>query len=1030
MGGVQSGAHNLGDALWVQERQRQKWRGSGRYEERSSSQERRKLLKRTRSLAVVSEDIFRNHSDSRRFRLGEPSDTPRRSQLIPRAKLIDRNSLKDRLSKSQQHLSDSYERLNETRSCHSRSICGLHPISTTISGNFEPSYSRSNDRPDSDRLNILEWPDPPRRRFTTVQDFDSVTGLVDIVEDNWPIEENRSLDCVYTQVKRKRKEHRSLDSILFEDEDELEYFDVLNLLPLSNVRLEFSDQDETRSRVLRSGRTNPISSGEDTDENAPRVLDLSPSGENVTDEEKSRIQDSVEETRGKQRRNPSSCRVQGNHHPKNRTPDQESLASIRGDQNSPEKSSKSRRLTLEEDEEEGPEAGSEVGAEESRTDVEVIREVLEKREVEEAEDFKSIWISDSEEVEEMSRRPQVLKIVDNDVTRRSGRASQLVEVQVLDDEVECKGPEVKATEKDDEASRTHPKERSCQDEQDSSLQSEGKLGRIIKETSSILGKACSAVKGTLGFEAKSEGSGEDDGVDVGPSTRTKRTSNRDQDGPEFDHVRYKIVKSDVFGRNIYGTSKGDVSFDGLIQYLRKYSFQDLLVDNNVVIIEPVRAETIERKSSAEGKIKSPASCKVAGALQKRTKPEEDEDSSRSRSLEGSKESSLRRHFFYHPIRVNRELIDEELPDPDTVRNVRRMFESTLQLKRPDDEFSRSCRTRRSVSMKDLRRIKDQLQEKEPLEVSRTKDLGGTREAEKSSLQGAKEEPESPRSESKTRILARSFEARSGHTSPSDSTTLKSSDKSKYHNWDAGSVSSGVSSDYPDTDPGSGARCTSSDEDLDCREDDELDTVSGHFVSQDVLKKIRECGTSVTYYGGKVVHICNGPLISPARGKPIKDVLGRREAQNGKDFVKLRLVKSNSCDSRLELTGRLVDRSRKTGNDATEISQVSGTNGDRRQDLRKWPILENEDKSWDQEGKREPPVVVGLAPKRDERKEQEVFRADFNLCRIDDLANGVGKFGNSALTRWQVNENATRCDFGKMEFEEFEVLEDSLNGNER
>ena len=35
-------------------------------------------------------------------------------------------------------------------------------------------------------------------------------------------------------------------------------------------------------------------------------------------------------------------------------------------------------------------------------------------------------------------------------------------------------------------------------------------------------------------------------------------------------------------------------------------------------------------------------------------------------------------FFYHPIRVNRELIDEELPDPDTVKNVRLMFEKYIE----------------------------------------------------------------------------------------------------------------------------------------------------------------------------------------------------------------------------------------------------------------------------------------------------------------------------------------------------------------
>lgn len=46
----------------------------------------------------------------------------------------------------------------------------------------------------------------------------------------------------------------------------------------------------------------------------------------------------------------------------------------------------------------------------------------------------------------------------------------------------------------------------------------------------------------------------------------------------------------------------------------------------------------------------------------------------------ARQSSLRKHFFYQPIRVNRELIDDELPNPDTVRNVRQMFETTLARK--------------------------------------------------------------------------------------------------------------------------------------------------------------------------------------------------------------------------------------------------------------------------------------------------------------------------------------------------------------
>lgn len=42
---------------------------------------------------------------------------------------------------------------------------------------------------------------------------------------------------------------------------------------------------------------------------------------------------------------------------------------------------------------------------------------------------------------------------------------------------------------------------------------------------------------------------------------------------EFDHVRYKVVKSDTFQKNILTQNKKEAEFDGLLQYLQDYSFQ-------------------------------------------------------------------------------------------------------------------------------------------------------------------------------------------------------------------------------------------------------------------------------------------------------------------------------------------------------------------------------------------------------------------------------------------------------------------------
>lgn len=116
-----------------------------------------------------------------------------------------------RLSKSQQHLSDSYDRFNEARSYHSRSTCGLHSISSGLISLPDPLPNARGNRIDPDRLNILDWPDPPRR-YRSIQNLDTVSGLVDIVEDNCPIEGNRSIDCIYTQVKYPSKtNHKAVD---------------------------------------------------------------------------------------------------------------------------------------------------------------------------------------------------------------------------------------------------------------------------------------------------------------------------------------------------------------------------------------------------------------------------------------------------------------------------------------------------------------------------------------------------------------------------------------------------------------------------------------------------------------------------------------------------------------------------------------------------------------------------------------------------------------------------------------------------
>lgn len=89
-----------------------------------------------------------------------------------------------------------------------------------------------------------------------------------------------------------------------------------------------------------------------------------------------------------------------------------------------------------------------------------------------------------------------------------------------------------------------------------------------------------------------------------------------------------------------------------------------MANNNVVIIEPIRTK-IEKMS---GKLSDTQriNCKITAGAPK--------------SHESTSKNVVNRHFFYHPIRVNKELLEEELPTPDTVRNARRVFEETLCLR--------------------------------------------------------------------------------------------------------------------------------------------------------------------------------------------------------------------------------------------------------------------------------------------------------------------------------------------------------------
>lgn len=245
-----------------------------------------------------------------------------------------------------------------------------------------------------------------------------------------------------------------MDSVLFEDDAELEYFDVLNLLPLSNIRLEYdrasSSRDDNcarnkeRTHILRDLRAleynEPCSANEET----------SPSRSgNATDEEKCKEHTAKEN-------NPARI-------------DDDPIQDFRQDLDSPKRTSSNRQGLAERKRrefDESSEEDSEINSankfvdqrasssssssppssktgqdQQGSADVERFVNFCEvDRKIEEVEDYKSIWISGKSQ-EEMSRRPQILKVVDNDVTRRRHRRSVVEIDAIVGDVPRDKGPQ-------------------------------------------------------------------------------------------------------------------------------------------------------------------------------------------------------------------------------------------------------------------------------------------------------------------------------------------------------------------------------------------------------------------------------------------------------------------------------------------------------------------------------------------------------------------------------------------------------------
>ncbi|KAF7273881.1 hypothetical protein GWI33_013433 [Rhynchophorus ferrugineus] len=265
-------------------------------------------------------------------------------------------------------------------------------------------------------------------------------------------------------------------------------------------------------------------------------------------------------------------------------------------------------------------------------------------------------------------------------------------------------------------------------------------------------------------------------------TKSNSISNLD-----FDYVRYRVVKPDLFKKKIITNCENESQFDGLIQYLADYSIQELLIDNNIVIIEPIRTKASMNENNHK----------------KTQKKEQKADDAQAKE-------GVRKHFFYRPVKVNKEVIDDELPNPEVVRQAREFFQQAMSKNRLD--------------------IKEQ-----------TKTTSHDPDKDKCSVSD----------------------------SESNSTDFDNND------------------DYDSI---------------------ETNDCCNEYVSEDILEKIRQYGTTITYYGGKIVdRQYNQSILTKVIMNEIKDNQKRCSNCCTDDDIyeglKFKLIKSNSCSSRLELTGK-------------------------------------------------------------------------------------------------------------------------------
>ncbi|XP_065215167.1 uncharacterized protein jv [Planococcus citri] len=292
---------------------------------------------------------------------------------------------------------------------------------------------------------------------------------------------------------------------------------------------------------------------------------------------------------------------------------------------------------------------------------------------------------------------------------------------------------------------------------------------------------------------------------------------------------------------------------------------DKLINDNIILIESTN--------------NTDRSCRVTGEILKNSPQSNFTDYHRTactlpRAVK-SHRSQLQRHFYY-PQYVGKgtRVKDEELPDPDKVKSARELFERVLKIGSLEN-VNKPTPTA-PTSPKIIYRPTPEI--RQPADIQARQKL--------------------------QKCLS-----------------VDTSHPEQICKWtDNGSLSSGVGSDISaETDielspkSSNGIDCGSkediiftSDEDLSTAKDEDL----GKPISDDVLRNIRAFGTSVTYYGGKVIATSKGYSRSPMTMTIMNEIkksspdfqATRKFLFDDKHFAKFKLIKSNSCGSGLELSG--------------------------------------------------------------------------------------------------------------------------------